>query len=209
MTKNVLVESLELVNRRLEAKRIPKGVQKVMDILGGDIGEDRSINDLKDWIHVAENFKTVLYKAENIHSKYNAVDRMSKFVDDFEKAINAVKNYQMQTQVQDFKIFNCVLKQIKSAVPEDWFSAFCDKLNIIEIDSAYPETYNLPTSIENYLFVSDGYDFIMLDPENDKCIEIAEVRLDMLEVLQKALKEAIKNKKIDWSVDRSEIQYKG
>lgn len=209
MTKNVLVESLELVNRRLNAKRVPDNVQKVLDILGDDIGEDRSINDLKDWIHVAENFKMVLYKAENIHSKYNAVDRMSKFVDDFEKAINAVRDYQIQTQVQDFKIFNFVLKQIKSAVPEDWFSAFCDKLNIIEIDSAYPEAYNLPTSIENYLFVSDGYDFIMLDPENDKCVEVEEIRLDMLEVLQKALKEAIKNKKIDWSVDRSEIQYKG
>lgn len=208
MTKNVLVESLELVNRRLNAKRVPDNVQKVLDILGDDIGEDRSINDLKDWIHVAENFKMVLYKAENIHSKYNAVDRMSKFVDDFEKAINAVRDYQMQTQVQDFKIFNFVLKQIKSAVPEDWFSVFCDKLNIIEIDSAYPEAYNLPTSIENYLFVSDGYDFVMLDPENDKCIEITEVRLDMLEVLQKALKQTINNKEINWNVDRSAIQYK-
>lgn len=211
MNKKVLEQSLEMVNRRLDAKRIPKGVQKVMDILGGDIGEDCSISDLKDVLKVFQNFKNVLYCAENVHpnnTNINAVDKMTKIVDDFEKAMRHVSNYETQTQIEDFKIFNATLKQIHSAVPETWFDLFCNKLNIIEINSDCCDMYNLPTPVDSYMAVNQGRYFVMLDPENDKCVEIAEVRLDMLEVLRKTLKEAINNKNIDWSVNRSTINYK-
>ena len=145
MDKNVLENTLVMVNARLDTKRMPESVQKVMDILGVDIGKERSINDLKEWIHVAENFKKVMYTAENIHSNYNAVDKMNKLVDDLENAVHAVADYQMKAQLNDFLIFNAALKQIKSAAPEEWFNTFCNKLNVIELNSEY--SYMLITTI--------------------------------------------------------------
>lgn len=211
MTKNVLEKSLQMINTRLDAKCMPESVQKVMDILGGDIGEDHSISDLKDVLKVFQNFKKILYCTENVHpnnTNINAVDKMTKIVDDFENAVHAVSDYKTQTQIKDFKIFNATLKRIYSAVPETWFDLFCNKLNIIEINSDCCDMYNLPTSVDSYMTVNQGCYFVMLDPENDKCVEIEEIRLDMLEVLQKALKQAINNKKINWNIDRSAIQYK-
>lgn len=208
MNKKVLEQSLEMVNRRLEAKKLPKGVQKVMDILGADIGEDRDINDLKNWIRVAENFKKVMYTAENIHSRYNAVDKMSKLVDDFEDAIHAVSDYQMRSQLNDFLIFNAALKQIKSAAPEEWFNTFCNKLNVIRFNSEYSYTYDLPTSIENYINKNENQYFVILDIDNNDYGPLDEIRLDMLEVLKNALEQIINTPNIDWNVDRSTIQYK-
>lgn len=208
MNKKVLEQSLEMVNRRLEAKKLPKGVQKVMDILGADIGEDRNINDLKDWIRVAENFKKVMYTAENIHSRYNAVDKMSKLVDDFENAIHAVLDYQMRAQLNDFLIFNAALKQIKSSAPEEWFNAFRSKLNIIELDSELLHMYDLPTSIENYINKNENQYFVILDIDNNDYGPLDEIRLDMLEVLKNALEQIINTPNINWNVDRSTIQYK-
>ena len=76
-------------------------------------------------------------------------------------------------------------------MPEPWFNSFCNKLNIVEINSDYSGMYNIPMTIDNFMAINQGRYFIMLDPENDKCVEIAEIRLDMLETLQNALKEVI------------------
>lgn len=208
MDKNVLVESLEIVNRQLDAKKLPESIQKVMDILGADIGEDRSINDLKEWLKVVKDFKKAMYAAENVHTKYNAVDKMNKLVDDFENAVRAVSDYQMKVQLNDFLIFNAALKQIKSAVPEEWFNAFCNKLNVIGLNSEYSYMYDLPTSIENYINKNENQYFVILDIDNNDYGPLDEIRLDMLETLQKALQELISNRNIDWNIDRSSIQYK-
>lgn len=179
-----------------------------MDILGTDIGEDRNINNLKDWIRVAKNFKKVMYTAENIHSRYNAVDKMSKLIDDFENAIHAVSDYQMRAQLNDFLIFNAALKQIKSSAPEEWFNTFCNKLNVIRFNSEYSYTYDLPTSIENYINKNENQYFVILDIDNNDYGPLDEIRLDMLEVLKNALEQIINTPNIDWNVDRSTIQYK-
>lgn len=211
MNKNVLQESLELVNRQLDAKKLPESIQMVLNILGTHVDDNRSISDLKDILKVFQNFKNVLYCAENVHpncTNINTVDKMTKIIDDFESAVQNVSDYETKTQINDFKVFNFVLKKIKSVVPEPWFNSFCNKLNIVEINSDYSDMYNIPMAIDNFMAINQDRYFIMLDPENDKCVEIAEVRLDMLEILQKALKEVIQNKNIDWNVDRSSINYK-
>lgn len=211
MDKNVLQESLELVNQRLDAKKLPEDVQMVLNALGTHVDDNRSISDLKDILKVFQNFKNVLYCAENVHpncTNINTVDKMTKIIDDFESAVQNVSDYETKTQINDFKVFNFVLKKIKSVVSEPWFNSFCNKLNIVEINSDYSDMYNIPMAIDNFMAINQDRYFIMLDPENDKCVEIAEVRLNMLETLQKVLKEVIQNKDIDWNVDRSSINYK-
>ena len=118
MNKNVLVESLDLVNQHLDSKKMPKSVQTVLNTLGAHIGDNRSISDLKDVLKVFQNFKNVLYCAENVHpncTNINAVNKMTKIIDDFESAVQNVSDYETKTQINDFKVFNFVLK--KSNLP--------------------------------------------------------------------------------------------